>query len=63
MPGPQKETLDRNGSEIAAEGLRRIAAPYRTLSEIRGVGPRPGCVDSGLSWHIAGFERHGADVA
>jgi transposase len=34
-----KEVFDRDGSEIAAEGLRRIAELYRIESEIRGMGP------------------------
>ncbi len=33
-----KEVFDRDGSEIAAEGLRRIAEFYRIESEIRGMG-------------------------
>ena len=34
-----KEVFDRDGSEIAAEGLRRIAEFYRIEAEIRGMGP------------------------
>ena len=34
-----KEVFDRDGSEIAAEGLRRIAELYRIEAEIRGMGP------------------------
>ena len=34
-----KEVFDRDGSEIAAEGLRRIAEFYRIEGEIRGMGP------------------------
>lgn len=34
-----KEVFDRDGSEIAAEGLRRIAEFYRIEAEIRGIGP------------------------
>ncbi|PVH27210.1 IS66 family transposase [Pararhodobacter oceanensis] len=34
-----KEVFDRDGSEIAAEGLRRIAEIYRIEAEIRGMGP------------------------
>ena len=34
-----KEVFDRDGSEIAAEGLRRIAELYRIEAEIRGLGP------------------------
>ena len=34
-----KEVFDRDGSEIAAEGLRRIAELYRIEGEIRGMGP------------------------
>ena len=34
-----KEVFDRDGSEIAAEGLRRIAELYRIELEIRGMGP------------------------
>ncbi|MBB4175955.1 hypothetical protein GGR93_003763 [Sulfitobacter noctilucicola] len=34
-----KEVFDRDGSEIAAEGLRRIAEFYRIETEIRGMGP------------------------
>ena len=34
-----KEIFGHDGSEIAAEGLRRIAELYRTLAEIRGMGP------------------------
>lgn len=34
-----KEIFDRDGSEIAAEGLRRIAELYRIEAEIRGMGP------------------------
>ena len=34
-----KEVFDRDGSEIAAEGLRRIAELYRIEVEIRGMGP------------------------
>ncbi len=34
-----KEIFDRDGSEIAAEGLRRIAELYRIEAEIRGIGP------------------------
>ena len=33
-----KEVFDRDGSEIAAEGLRRIAELYRIEAEIRGMG-------------------------
>jgi transposase len=34
-----KEVLDRDGSEIAAEGLRRIAELYAIEADIRGVSP------------------------
>ncbi|SFO52412.1 Transposase [Paracoccus pantotrophus] len=34
-----KEIVDRDGSQIAAEGLRRIAELYRIEAEIRGMGP------------------------
>lgn len=34
-----KEIFDRDRSEIAAEGLRRIADLYRIGAEIRGMGP------------------------
>lgn len=34
-----REIFDRDGSEIAAEGLRRIAEFYRIEAEIRGMGP------------------------
>jgi len=34
-----KEIFDRDASEIAAEGLRRIAEFYRIEAEIRGMGP------------------------
>lgn len=34
-----KEVFDRDGSEIAAEGLRRIAEFYKVEAEIRGMGP------------------------
>lgn len=34
-----KEIFDRDGSEVAAEGLRRIAELYRIEAEIRGMGP------------------------
>lgn len=34
-----KEIFDRDGSEIAAEGLRRIAELYRIEAEICGMGP------------------------
>jgi len=34
-----KEVFDRDASEIAAEGLRRIAELYRIEAEIRGMGP------------------------
>ncbi len=34
-----KEVFDRDGSEIAAEGLRRIAELYRIEGGIRGMGP------------------------
>jgi transposase len=34
-----KEVFDRDGSEIAAEGLRRIAEFYKIEAEIRGMGP------------------------
>jgi transposase len=34
-----KEVFDRDGSEIAAEGLRQIAELYRIEGEIRGMGP------------------------
>lgn len=34
-----KEVFDRDGSEIAAEGLRRIAELYKIEAEIRGMGP------------------------
>ncbi|MEO3480774.1 IS66 family transposase [Phaeobacter sp. CAU 1743] len=34
-----KEVFDRDGSEIAAEGLRRIAEFYHIEAEIRGMGP------------------------
>ena len=33
------EVFDRDGSEIAAEGLRRIAEFYSIESEFRGMGP------------------------
>lgn len=34
-----KEVFDRDGSEIAAEGLRRIAEFYKVEADIRGCGP------------------------
>ncbi|MGF1444930.1 MAG: IS66 family transposase [Pikeienuella sp.] len=34
-----REVFDRDGSAIAAEGLRRIAEIYRIEAEIRGTGP------------------------
>ncbi|GHE03603.1 hypothetical protein GCM10008024_27620 [Allgaiera indica] len=34
-----KEVFDRDGSEIAAEGLRRIAAFYNVEADIRGAAP------------------------
>lgn len=34
-----KEVFDRDGSEIAAEGLRRIAELYRVEADIRGMAP------------------------
>lgn len=34
-----KEVFDRDGSEIAAEGLRRIAEIYTVEADIRGVSP------------------------
>ncbi|WP_210252589.1 IS66 family transposase, partial [Mesorhizobium xinjiangense] len=34
-----KEVFDRDGSEIAAEGLRRIAEFYRVEADIRGTAP------------------------
>src|SRR6056297_1618586 len=34
-----KEVFDRDGSEIAAEGLRRIAEIYKIEADIRGVEP------------------------
>jgi transposase len=34
-----KEVFDRDGSPIAAEGLRRIAELYRIEAEIRGINP------------------------
>ncbi|NDR56324.1 IS66 family transposase [Pseudoruegeria sp. M32A2M] len=34
-----KEVFDRDGSEIAADGLRQIAEFYRIEAEIRGMGP------------------------
>lgn len=34
-----KEVFDRDGSEIAAEGLRRIAEFYKIEAEIRGTAP------------------------
>lgn len=34
-----KEVFDRDGSPIAAEGLRRIAEFYRIEAEIRGINP------------------------
>jgi hypothetical protein len=34
-----REVFDRDGSEIAAEGLRRIAELYRIEAEIRGTSP------------------------
>jgi len=34
-----KEVFDRDGSEIAAEGLRRIAELYDVEADIRGVSP------------------------
>ena len=33
-----KEVFDRDGAEITAEGLRRIAELYRIEAEIRGMG-------------------------
>lgn len=33
------EIFDRDGSEVAAEGLRRIAELYRIEADIRGMGP------------------------
>lgn len=35
-----KEVFDRDGSEIAAEGLRRIAEFYKIEADIRGAAPR-----------------------
>lgn len=35
-----KEVFDRDGSEIAAEGLRRIAEIYKIEADIRGAAPR-----------------------
>ncbi|WP_339115112.1 IS66 family transposase [Thioclava sp. GXIMD2076] len=37
-----KEVFDRDGSEIAAEGLHRIAKLYRIEAEIRGMSPGQG---------------------
>ncbi|WP_252737736.1 IS66 family transposase [Citreicella sp. C3M06] len=34
-----KEVFDRDGSEIAADGVRRIAELYRIEAEIRSMGP------------------------
>ncbi len=34
-----KEVFDRDGSEIAAEGLRRVAELYKVEADIRGVDP------------------------
>jgi hypothetical protein len=34
-----REVFDRDGSEIAAEGLRRIAELYAIEADIRGAGP------------------------
>ena len=34
-----KEVFDRDGSEIAAEGLRRIAEFYAVETDIRGIDP------------------------
>jgi len=34
-----KEVFDRDGSDIAAEGLRRIAEFYKVEADIRGCGP------------------------
>jgi len=34
-----KEVYDRDGSEIAAEGLRRIAEFYAIEADIRGISP------------------------
>lgn len=34
-----KEVFDRDGSEIAAEGLRRIAEFYKVEADIRGTAP------------------------
>ncbi len=34
-----KEVFDRDGSDIAAEGLRRIAELYAVEADIRGVSP------------------------
>ena len=34
-----KEVFDRDGSEIAAEGLRRIAEIYTVEADIRGISP------------------------
>jgi hypothetical protein len=34
-----REVFDRDGSEIAAEGLRRIAEVYEIEAEIRGLSP------------------------
>ncbi|MBM7331272.1 transposase [Agrobacterium sp. S2] len=34
-----KEIFDRDGSEIAAEGLRRIAEFYAIEADIRGISP------------------------
>jgi len=34
-----KELLDRDGSEIAAEGLSRIAEVYAVEADIRGISP------------------------
>lgn len=38
-----KEVFDRNGSEIAAEGLRRIAEFFAVEADIRGVRPASVC--------------------
>lgn len=39
-----KEICDRDGSEIAGKGLRRIAQFYRIEAEIRGMGPGSACL-------------------
>ena len=56
-----REVFERDGSEIAREGLERIAKLYEIEAEIRGLGPRPtSCCPHGTNgapgrelWHMA----------